>query len=124
MNPELTLSDEALGDIDFSFKLLEGRHVPSRISSFEFDAVSGFDPTARGELYMTSTLAFEIDGQALGNIPVGLTFPGFTIERVSGSSKLRAVCGEEGRAWVFARDPAEDDGQIFATLRSKRSKME
>ena len=97
---DLEMSLQDVEDIDLAFALLKGDRRKIRIGAQEFEPaqpMGGIDPDL---LYTTTTIAFSLFGQLLGEIPVGIDYTGFVLEQVPGSMSVRLSRGENGQAWI------------------------
>ncbi|WP_369975494.1 hypothetical protein [Xanthomonas bundabergensis] len=106
---------EDFQDIDLVFELLRGEQKSVNLGPME---VSPINEEARGwreasgEFFCETQWALEVAGKVIGDIPVEIRMPGYVMETIPGSEKVRIVKGESGQAWLSYAKHGETRARI------------
>lgn len=107
LSTSATLDDETLGDIDFAFALLEGRRLPVTVGDFELNPTADLQVDGPQLLVLTHDLPLNIQGDAVGEIPIAIELCNFKFDRTAASGKLRVVKSDDSEAWIYLPTPEE-----------------
>ena len=61
---------------------------------------------------MAKAMVFSIGGQELCALPVRIELPGYHLEEVADSGRLRLVRGEDGQAWISYAGGEAFEGKV------------
>lgn len=110
MPEECDLSEKEVEDISFAYRLLRGIRVSVNSISMEFEPTTSAPvDDDRFGLWATTNLSITAGGQDFAALPVVIDMPGYVVDPVPDSSRLRIHHPTSGAAYISYHPEGETD---------------
>ena len=107
LHEDVQFSEAEIKDVDLAYAILKGGKLQLRALEMSADIDVPLEHMSGSGLFCTTSLAIEIQGQSLGEIPVILELIEYKVERLSDGIRVRIYPDGESATWLSYDDNVE-----------------